>query len=374
MAFFLSMHGVLFLYVLIRLVVPLRLGRPAKIALGLLLLLISQHYLVRMAFGRMASPETPRWLILVEGWCFAVLVLLFLFTLLRDCVWLARRAAPRRAPKSFSPERRAALFAALAAGTALYGVSKGVEVPEVRSRELRLPRLPRELDGLAVAHLTDIHISPLFPAWWAQALVERVNAAKPDLILLSGDLVDGAPGLRARDIAPLRDLRAPYGVFGCTGNHEYYSGFQAWMPVFSGLGISMLLNSHALLSIQGHSLAVAGVTDPVAGGFGLPLPAKEAALRGIPEGVTRIMLEHRPGSAAESAAAGADLQLSGHTHGGHALGLDRLVARFNGGYVYGAYMVGPMPLYVSSGAGLWNGFPLRLGVPSEIARIVLRSV
>jgi predicted MPP superfamily phosphohydrolase len=86
----------------------------------------------------------------------------------------------------------------------------------------------------------------------------------------------------------------------------------------------------------------------------------------------RILLAHRPGNAAASAAAGFDLQLSGHTHGGQILGLQRIVAEFNEGYLYGWYQLRGMRMYVSSGAGLWNGFPVRLGVPSEIAHITLR--
>ena len=379
MVLFLGFHGLLFIYLLFRFVLPLRLSRPAKIGTGLLVLLVSQHYLLRMALGQMSSPEAPRWSIILEGWSFATLIGIFVLTLLYDLSLLGRRLIARRrkaAPgpdASFSPERRAALFTMVAAGTAVYGLSKALELPEIRSTDMVLARLPKGLDGLTVVQLTDIHVNPLFPERWVADLVDRVRSSKPDLIFLTGDLVDGTPGLRAKDIAPLARLRAEHGIYGCTGNHEYYSGFRDWMPLFASFGFTMLHNSHALLAIDGHPLAIAGVTDRVANGFGLPLPDPAKALAGLPDGIVRIMLEHRPDGAAGNAALGVDLQMSGHTHGGHALGLDQLVARFNAGFVHGQYIVGKMPLYVSSGAGLWNGFPVRLGVPSEITRIVLRS-
>ena len=378
MFFFLSVHGLIFLYLLFRFLLPLGLSRMAKIAFGLVLLLVSQHYLLRRAFGQMASPEAPRWLIMLEGFCFTALIVIFVLTLGYDLYVLVRWCVNRRKNRagkqpSFSPERRAALFTMVAAGTAAYALTKAVEVPEVHSTEIRLARLPKALDGLTLVQLTDIHVSPLFPEWWVAELVNRANGVKPDVMVLTGDLVDGTPGLRARHIAPLARLRARHGVYGCTGNHEYYSGFRDWMPIFTTFGFTMLHNSHALLDIAGQPLALAGVTDRVADGFGLPLPSAEQALAELPENVVRIMLEHRPGDAPRNAALGVDLQLSGHTHGGHSLGLNQLVARFNGGFVYGKYSVDTMPLYVSSGAGLWNGFPVRLGVPSEITKIVLRA-
>jgi predicted MPP superfamily phosphohydrolase len=135
----------------------------------------------------------------------------------------------------------------------------------------------------------------------------------------------------------------------------------------------MLLNSHVVLEIRGQKLVVAGVTDMVAERFSLPGPDLAQALAGAPKDAARILLDHRPGNAPANAGAGVDLQLSGHTHGGQIVGINQLVARFNQGFLYGWYQVGAMRLYVSSGAGLWNGFPVRLGVPAEIARVVLRS-
>jgi predicted MPP superfamily phosphohydrolase len=249
---------------------------------------------------------------------------------------------------------------------------QALAAPEAYEREVRLPRLPAELDGLVLVQVSDMHASPLLHGGRVRAVVEKINALRPDIVVLTGDIADGLPGSRADDIVALRELRAQYGVFACAGNHEYYADFDAWMRTYPRLGVRMLLNSHAVLDIRGRPLVLAGITDVAAERFARPLPDIGAALAGAPADAPRILLSHRPSGAADNARAGVNLQLSGHTHGGQILGLNRLVARLNEGYLYGWYQVGGMALYVSPGAGLWSGFPVRLGVPAEIARIVLR--
>lgn len=370
--------GSLFLYLLFRFVFPLSVSRKAKFISGLILLLASQQHLVtRVIFGSLSSPELPPAVIAFQGWIFISMLLLFLLVLGRDVLllgaWLLRRL--RQKPKNnFSRDRRDALICGLALIPSAYGVYKGVSLPDVHSLEARLPTLPRQLDGLSIVQLTDLHVSPLFREEWVQAVVDKVNALSPDLILLTGDMVDGLPARRSTAVAPLKRLRARYGKFACVGNHEYYSDFSAWMKVFPQLGISMLLNNHNVVKIQDREIVLAGLTDIAAERYGLPLPDCKAAFSGAPESAFRILLDHRPGAVAENALSGVDLQLSGHTHGGQIIGLNQIVANFNKNYLYGWYQVEKTLLYVSSGAGLWNGFPVRLGVPSEIPRIVLCSV
>ena len=118
---------------------------------------------------------------------------------------------------------------------------------------------------------------------------------------------------------------------------------------------------------------LAGITDIVAARVGQPLPDIDAAMKGVPPSSAVILLSHRPVGAKRHAEAGAGLQLSGHTHGGQILGPHLLTQLANEGYVSGMYQVGGMQLYVSNGAGLWPGFPIRLGRPSEITQIVLRA-
>lgn len=390
--------ALLFLYLFFRLVLPSGLSRVGKTVAGVALFAVSQEHLLNgLFFGGLSAPHLPPWVLLLQGWLFTSLLLLFALTLLRDVcclgLWLtgfARRAFGRNSsrPAAFSSDRRRFLASSLSAVPAstlgraslaglvlaptAWGVREAVAVPEVRQREIGLPRLPAALDGLRLAQISDLHVSPLLRKDWVRAVVDRVNAQEADVVLLTGDLVDGLPAERAESVAELRRLRARHGVLACVGNHEYYSGFKAWTEIFSDLGMVMLLNSHQVLGIRGRELVLAGVTDPVAARFGLPQPDLTAALAGAPDGAPRVLLDHRPGNAARNARAHMDLQLSGHTHGGHAPGMSALVALFNHGYVRGWYRVDGMPLYVSTGAGLWNGFPLRVDVPSEIALITLR--
>ena len=372
----LYVSGLLFLYLLIRLILPLPLGGKGKCAAALLLVLVSQqHHLCRLIFGNMVSPELPQPLLILSGWLFISLFLFLLLLLLHDIVLIVLkllRLTGSRPSLPWSHNRRMALLLPAALVLAGFGVERALRVPDVHHVEITVNRLPEELDGLVLAHLADIHASALLPGARVRDIVDRVNALRPDLILVSGDIVDGTPRRRAKDTAPLADLAARFGVFACVGNHEYYVDFPGWMKAFARMGISMLENRHVVLRINGKALVLAGVTDVAAGRYGLEQPDVEAALDGAPADAFRILLAHRPGDAATNARAGVDLQLSGHTHGGHIAGLDRIVARYNGGFS-GLYAVERMLLYVNNGAGLWSGFPVRLGVPSEIARIVLRA-
>ncbi len=367
----------IFLYILFRFVLPLSINRATKIVIGVLLLIASQqHAISRYFFHSMAAPELPARLLIFQGWVFASLLFLFLLVVSRDLclclLWLKRRGKAG-AKTVFSSDRRAAMFSMLAMVPAAYGVRQGVAVPEIHTTEACLASLPSELDGLCLVQLTDMHISRLLERSWVQAVVDRVNALEPDLIVFTGDVVDGLPPRRADSVMPLKALRARYGVFGCVGNHEYYSNYHAWAETFPKLGITMLYNSHAALSIKGKALVLAGVTDTAAERFGLPMPDAAKAVSGAPKQAVRILLAHRPVGAASHAKAGFDLQLSGHTHGGQLMGLNQVVAQFNGGYLSGWYSVDAMKMYVSPGTGLWGGFPLRFGVASEITRILLRK-
>ena len=207
----------------------------------------------------------------------------------------------------------------------------------------------------------------------AIAFATGIKLANPELhvIVITGDVVDGSPSRLEEDVAPLADLKAKYGVIFAPGNHEYYSGIQQWLPVFQRLGMHVLMNENTQIRVNGTPLAIAGVTDTAALNWGLEGPDPEKALSGLSKDITKLMLSHRPSLAPESAKAGASLQLSGHTHGGLILPVTPLIAAFNGGYVSGPYTVDGMPLYVSSGSGLWGGIPLRLFVPSEITLITL---
>lgn len=393
-----------FFYLLIRLVLPARMGAGAKIVCALILLIVTQAFAInRFLLGNPAAPDLSPWLLMLQGWLFASALLLFALVLLWDVLLLLRGAwrcmacrfgARVQQPGTattppVSPSRRRllrascggllfaapaerAVLAATILGPTAWGVGEAVAVPALHEQEVRLRRLPPQLDGLRVAQISDLHMSSLLRRDWVAAVVDTVNAQRPDLIVFTGDMVDGPPRMRMESARELRRLTAPLGIFACVGNHEYYSGYTEWVHAFGELGLRMLLNSHTTLSINGRELVLAGVTDPVAHNFGLPGPDLEAALAGAPADTSCILLEHRPGMAARSARQGVDFQLSGHTHGGQAPGLREIVSAFNNGFLRGWYTVDGMPLYVSPGAGLWGGFPIRIATPSEIAIFTLR--
>jgi predicted MPP superfamily phosphohydrolase len=263
--------------------------------------------------------------------------------------------------------------ASVLSGLALYQAAR---VPNVAKSEIALNAWPKALDGLTLAILADAHISRFYDRPWVQSVVDLTLAEKPDLILLPGDMVDGTVEQRASDVEPLSRLKAPYGVFASVGNHEYYSGLKEWLPVFEKLGLTVLYNSHVVVFPNGAPLVLAGVTDLTAleTRFSFPGPDLALALKDAPAAPV-ILMEHRPVRARLNATdSRVNLQISGHTHGGMLPILKTLVAKANDGFVLGWYDVDDLKLFVHPGLGLWNGFPMRLGDPSEITLLTIRSV
>ncbi len=362
------------LFVAWRLFWPLRLPVWAKALLSLLLVALGvQLRIVATFWGTMASPEIPKMAIAMLATGSTAVLLLALAMLLFDAGLLLARVL--RLPRAVSA-LRTPLLRPLAAGVALllsaYGVSQGMAVPKPRQVEVAIKDLPAAFDGYRMLQLTDIHASRLLTGDWVRQVVAESNALKPDLIVITGDLIDGTVDARRDDFRPLADLQAPDGVIAITGNHEYYAQYSDWMQAFRALHMQVLENSHTQVQRGDAALTIAGVTDPVAARYGLPLPDLQAALAGADPAAPVILLDHRPRNAADAAARGVKLQLSGHTHGGQIIGMDQLVKRANGGFVSGRYEVDGMTLYVSNGAGLWAGFPARIGVPSEITLFTLR--
>ncbi len=348
---------------------------PLALELGLtaLLLVASQYHLwSRLSSGSIFAPEFPRPVVILFNWAFGALALAAPMLLAVDAVALAYRILAGNGWAAPMAWRYAAtLVAAVLAAVAVF---QALRVPPLKDVTVAIPDLPRGFDGYTILHLSDLHISRLFPAQWARDVVARANALDTDLIVVTGDFIDGSLAARRADVEPLRALRARDGVWAVPGNHEYFFDHDAWMRHLTGLGIRILANAHMVLRRDGGALVLAGVTDRSAPATGHPGPSLDAALAAAPAGAPVVLLDHQPANAARAAAREVTLQLSGHTHGGMIRGLDRLVARGNAGFVSGAYQVGGMQLYVSNGTGLWPGFALRLGRPSELTRISLRPL
>ncbi len=363
--------------VIVRAVMPMCIHWGWKTGMSAVVLAVACKFQILYFFGggMFFAPDLPVSVLLVSSWLFAVFflfsVLLISAEIVRGGCLLYYAFRMRKRPESFrrinNRVNLVLLGAALLLGT--FGIWNGRRIPAVRERTVVLKNLPPEADGMRIAVLADFHVDGLTGTDFIEGIVKRTNAQRPDLIVILGDFVDGSVALRGRELLSLKELSARYGVYGIPGNHEYYSGYDEWMKFLPTLGIRMLPNAHVVL-LNGK-LVLAGVTDPAAFSRGGELPDVEKALKGVPPGTAKILMAHQPRLAVNASSEGIDLQLSGHTHGGLILGLDRLVKQYNSGFVSGAYRVGDMVLYVSNGSGIWNGFPVRLGVPSEITVLKL---
>jgi predicted MPP superfamily phosphohydrolase len=265
---------------------------------------------------------------------------------------------------------RAALVSggvAVAAGLAL---RNGLRVPAVRRVEIALARWPRALDGFRIVQISDIHIGPLLGRGFARALTERVNALAPDLVAVTGDLVDGPVESLREEVAPFAELRGRHGVFFVTGNHDVYSGGEPWVECVRALGMRPLRNER--VAIGGEAgFDLAGVDDHRGDWVHGSSEDLEQALAGRDPSRALVLLAHDPGTFRRASAAGIDLQLSGHTHGGQIWPFNYLV-RLAVPWVAGLHRVGTSLLYVSRGSGFW-GPPMRLLAPAEITELILRS-
>jgi predicted MPP superfamily phosphohydrolase len=321
-----------------------------------------------MQARRMPQPWAQRsaWLGFTLMGSFSSLVIL---TLLRDLIllgvsWLL--ADPTALVRVSAQAVMALTLLATLIG--LFNARRRAAVVEV---EVEIEGLPAALQGFSIAQISDVHVGETIRQGYVIAIVEAVNRLQPDVIAITGDLVDGSVRELAAHVAPLGRLQARHGTYFVTGNHEYYSGAPAWIAELRRLGIRVLLNEHVILQHQGASLVLAGVTDYGAHHFN---PAQRSdpalALRGAPPDATpKILLAHQPRSAPAAAAAGFDLQLSGHTHGGQFWPWN-LFVRMQQPFTAGLHRLAQMWVYTSRGTGYW-GPPKRLGAPSEITRIRL---
>jgi len=235
--------------------------------------------------------------------------------------------------------------------------------PRVVRRTIPIRNLPADLAGLRIVQLSDLHVGPTIRRPFVDAVVDATNALAPDLVVVTGDVADGFVADLRDHVAPLGRLQAPLGRYFVTGNHEYYWDPRGWLQELERLGLTSLSNEHRLLVRGRGRLLLAGIPDLSVD------PDPHAALAGAPESDVRVLLAHQPRSAYAARAAGFDLQLSGHTHGGQFFPFNLLVRLFQP-FVAGLHRLEEMWLYVSRGTGYW-GPPLRLGAPSEITLLQL---
>ncbi len=377
---------ILFLY--LRGLYPLYRGRLRWILCPLFLAVAMTPSVLRYLHGPMVAPVMPASWILWGDMVQMVVLGMALFTGFRDAAAIALHLAGRHTG-SWARSRRlaAAALAAVCALTA-YGTWNGMKLPVVSEREIPIENLPADLQGMRIAQISDLHASALFGADRTAEVVRRTMAAKPDMILITGDFADGEVADRAVDLEPLKKLRAPLGVWGCEGNHEHYVDYDGWRAYLPTLHVGMLYNMHSVVMRGKTPIVIAGTTDFAAKRHpGRELPDVDKALAGAPRGFT-ILLIHQPIKASLVASKPIDLMLSGHTHGGQTP-LVMLVAKMlNGGLLEGLYRIEPdksvpqaaaytgrkaMPAFVQTGTQFWNGYPLRIGTRNEITILRLTA-
>jgi predicted MPP superfamily phosphohydrolase len=316
---------------------------------------------------RVLAPASARWIAwpaaLWMGFAFLLLMLSFAADLAQALSGTVGVAASRL---------WAGAIGAVALVAGAQAVRTALREPTLERRELYLPRWPAALDGFRIVQISDLHLGPILDRRFAARLVQRCNALRPDLVAITGDLVDGNVIRVADEVQPFAQLQAAHGVFFVTGNHDYYSGADAWVERVERLGIRALRNQHVTIGQDGAAFDLAGVEDHHA--HLVSSTRREdlnAALAGRDVQRAVVLLAHDPLTFRSAARLGVDLQLSGHTHGGQIWPF-RYLVRLSTPFVVGHYRRDASQLYVSRGTGFW-GPVMRLFAPGEIAEIVIRS-
>jgi predicted MPP superfamily phosphohydrolase len=372
-----SIGVLLHVYVGFRLIPDLPVGMAGRwlavLWLVLSCLLIPPGMMARR-FKQQSLGDRFAWIgLLAMGFFSSLLVLtfardIFLASLLTvDAIW------PHTVPiADWRPATATAvpLLALLSTAIGFFNARRRARVVNI---EVPIADLPAALEGFTIVQISDIHVGPTIKGKYVDAIVDAVNRLKPDLIAVTGDVVDGTVAQLSAHTQPLARLTARHGAYLVTGNHEYYSGANAWIAEFQRLGLRVLLNEHVVVNHDGAQAVIAGVTDYTAGHYD---PAHQsdpvAALEGAPGDVLiKVLLAHQPRSAEAAADAGFTLQLSGHTHGGQFFPWNFFV-RLQQPFTAGLARLNGLWVYTSRGTGYW-GPPKRLGAPSEITRVKLTS-
>ncbi|MEO8279921.1 MAG: metallophosphoesterase [Ideonella sp.] len=365
----------LHLYLGLRLL-PALMDWPWMAMLLLLLLLTSAVSMPMALLGRRRVRSSRARIILAwtgmlsMGWFSSMFVLAMLRDALLLLLWmLATAVTGLHVDGLVAPSAWAVI--ALASFATAWGAWNARRTAPVVDVDVPIVGLPDALHGFTIAQITDLHVGTTIRAAYVGAVVDRVNRIGADMVAVTGDLVDGSVAELAAQVAPLSRLTSRHGTFFVTGNHEYYSGAAAWIVELRRLNMRVLLNEHVVLNHNGSELVVTGVTDHGAHHFDAAQRSDaHAALAGSPSAAAmRLLLAHQPRAAEQAAAAGFQLQLSGHTHGGQFWPWN-LFVRLQQPFTAGLHRLHDLWIYTSRGTGYW-GPPKRFGAPSEITRLRL---
>jgi uncharacterized protein len=378
----LVLSGLLHTYIGMRIVPDLAAFPVAQWLMGGGLLLSALAMPLGLLAGRVAKPHFANVLTWIGLLLMGLFSSLLVLTVLRDVVLVLLGLGGWLFSADWLPGLRTTSAEAvplLALGVTLLGFLNARRTAAVVRVDVPIKNLPAALHGFTLAQISDVHVGPTIRQHYLRRIVNKVNALGADVVAITGDLVDGKVSELSRHVAPLAELQSRHGTFFVTGNHEYYSGAQAWIVELRRLGLTVLMNEHVVLrhgelleADLSADLILAGVTDFSAHHFDETHRSDPAAaLQGAPANALRVLLAHQPRSAVAAEQAGFDLQLSGHTHGGQFWPWN-LFVRFQQPFTSGLRQLRNLWVYTSRGTGYW-GPPKRFGAPSEITflRLVL---
>jgi predicted MPP superfamily phosphohydrolase len=336
--------------------------KVATVAIIVLFVLLMSGFIVaRTAPRAVGSPFM--WI------AYTWLGILFFMVLALGLSDLVRLATLRAQGGVADPERRLAISRMFGGGAAILGLGasaaglvSALSPVSVKRVRVAIDRLTKAASGMRIVQISDVHVGPTIGKGFIEDVVARINALSPDVVAITGDLVDGSVEELAEHVAPLAKLQAKHGVFFVTGNHEYYSGAERWVAHLRTLGVKVLRNERVRIGGE-DGFDLAGVDDHSAGGD------VRRALAGREENRACVLLAHQPRAITVADALGVDLQLSGHTHGGQIFPWNFMV-RLQQPFVAGLHKLARAQIYVSQGTGYW-GPPMRLGAPAEITEIEL---
>lgn len=326
--------------------------------------------------GTLMDPKLTRYPAIISDCVYFSAIFLCLLTLLRMLLngifKLVRLNIHRYLIPSFST-RYAVLILLISCYLGITGVINGFAPPEDITYNLKLENLPKEARGFKIIHMADLHISAPTTESEIEDIVRRTNAEDPDLIVITGDFIDGDIDYLDHMTRILFKLKSKYGVYAVSGNHEFYSGYTQWLNYFSKGGIRFLENEGTVVrNDDGTALInLCGLIDLSAPRYGFASPDIKKATADISPDVPTVLLTHQPKIAHELKDI-SSLTLAGHTHGGLMPGLKQIVAAANGGLVSGYYTLDKEQIIVTNGTRIWAGVPLRLNTPSQLVKIVLQ--
>lgn len=323
------------------------------------------------------SAEVLKFLSIISYTMFGFVFLLIMLLLLRDFVWylifylakLFNCAGWWINPKNIMALGYANIVVVLMTiGLSVYAIKEATMVPAVKTLELSSSKLKKDV---SIVQLSDLHINRASSLTWLQGVVDKTNALNPDIIVLTGDVVDDDVEVLSVQMDILQQLKAKNGLYFSMGNHESYNELFKILSKLQSMGIEILINRG--IEVPNKNIFIAGIPDSqTAMSNSLFAVNFEKAVKGTKADNYRVLLSHNPEMINYVTKVAFDLQLSGHTHGGQIFPFHILVKKANG-FLAGHYNVNGVDLYLSRGAGFW-GPPMRLLAPSEISQIKIQAV